>query len=124
MLFQMIVLRRCIGALSTSEKSIAILCRAPYDAIVFLAFTSTSAGRAVNGRRSASGPKEAYMGLKEQGILVRFFNLPGLTDKIRITIGTSQENNALLGGIKALTLDEKAAPEPVAPRHAVRAAAV
>jgi histidinol-phosphate aminotransferase len=48
--------------------------------------------------------REAYLGLKEQGILVRFFNLPGLTDKIRITIGTSQENNALLGGIKGLEL--------------------
>jgi histidinol-phosphate aminotransferase len=55
-----------------------------------------------NGRR-------AYEGLKEQGILVRYFDKPGLSDKIRITIGTSQENNALLGGIKALTTTEKAA---------------
>lgn len=53
--------------------------------------------------------REAYLGLKQQGILVRFFNKPGLDDKIRITIGTSQENNALLGGIKALTAAEKAA---------------
>jgi histidinol-phosphate aminotransferase len=69
--------------------------------------------------------KEAYLGLKEQGILVRFFNLPSLTDKIRITIGTSQENNALLGGIKALTLDEKSAVEPPPVRHPVaRTAAV
>jgi len=47
--------------------------------------------------------KEAYLALKKQGILVRYFDKPGLQDKIRITIGTSQENNALLGGIKALT---------------------
>jgi histidinol-phosphate aminotransferase len=53
--------------------------------------------------------KAAYMGLKQQGILVRFFDMPGLNDKLRITIGTSQENNALLGGIKALTASEKAA---------------
>ena len=53
--------------------------------------------------------KEAYLGLKEQGILVRYFDKPGLRDKIRITVGTSQENNALLGGIKALTAAEKAA---------------
>jgi histidinol-phosphate aminotransferase len=45
---------------------------------------------------------DAYHGLKEQGILVRYWDKPGLADKIRITIGTSQENNALLGGIKAL----------------------
>jgi histidinol-phosphate aminotransferase len=53
--------------------------------------------------------REAYLGLKEQGILVRFFDKPGLSDKLRITIGTSQENNALLGGIKALSIAEKAA---------------
>ena len=53
--------------------------------------------------------KAAYMGLKEQGILVRFFDKPGLHDKLRITVGTSQENNALLGGIKALAAAEKAA---------------
>ncbi|HZZ43477.1 MAG TPA: histidinol-phosphate transaminase [Tepidisphaeraceae bacterium] len=53
--------------------------------------------------------KAAYQGLKQQGILVRFFNKPGLSDKIRITIGTSQENNALLAGLKALSATEKAA---------------
>jgi histidinol-phosphate aminotransferase len=51
----------------------------------------------------------AYLGLKRQGILVRYFDKPGLSDKIRITLGTSQENNALIGGIKALTAAEKAA---------------
>jgi len=53
--------------------------------------------------------REAYEGLKDQGILVRYFDKPGLSDKIRITIGTSQENNALLGGLKSM-----AATEPVA----------
>lgn len=53
--------------------------------------------------------REAYLGLKQQGILVRYFDKPGLSDKIRVTVGTSQENNALLGGIKTLTAAEKAA---------------
>jgi histidinol-phosphate aminotransferase len=53
--------------------------------------------------------KEAYAGLKQQGILVRYFDKPGLADKIRITVGTSQENNALLGGIRALNLTERQA---------------
>lgn len=53
--------------------------------------------------------KEAYLKLKEQGILVRFFDKPGLTDKIRITVGTGQENNALLAGIREITATEKAA---------------
>jgi histidinol-phosphate aminotransferase len=51
----------------------------------------------------------AYLGLKDQGILVRYFDKPGLRDKVRITVGTSQENNALLGGIKALSTKEQAA---------------
>jgi histidinol-phosphate aminotransferase len=53
--------------------------------------------------------REAYLGLKQQGILVRYFDKAGLKDKLRITVGTSQENNALLGGIKALTAAERAA---------------
>ena len=53
--------------------------------------------------------REMYLGLKRQGILIRWFDQTGLSDKVRITIGTSQENNALLGGIKALTASERAA---------------
>ena len=53
--------------------------------------------------------RETYLGLKRQGILVRYFDAPELADKICITIGTSQENNALLGGIKSLATAEKAA---------------
>lgn len=54
--------------------------------------------------------REAYLGLKQQGILVRYFDKPGLNDKIRVTVGTMQENNALLTGVKALTA---AAEKPV-----------
>jgi histidinol-phosphate aminotransferase len=53
--------------------------------------------------------REAYLGLKHQGILVRYFDKPGLSDKIRITVGQSHENNALLAGIRALPIAEKAA---------------
>ena len=53
--------------------------------------------------------RNAYLGLKQQGILVRHFEKDGLRDKIRITVGTSQENNALLGGIQNLNAAEKAA---------------
>jgi histidinol-phosphate aminotransferase len=53
--------------------------------------------------------REAYLGLKSQGILVRYFDRPGLSDKIRITIGQSHENNALLGGLRRISTTEKAA---------------
>ena len=52
--------------------------------------------------------REAYLGLKHQGILVRHFDRPGLADKLRITIGQASENDAVLAGLKALA-------EP--PRH-------
>ena len=53
--------------------------------------------------------KDAYLKLKQQGILVRHWDKPGLADKVRITIGRAEENNALLGGIKSLNLADKAA---------------
>jgi histidinol-phosphate aminotransferase len=53
--------------------------------------------------------QSAYLKLKQQGILVRYFDKPGLTDKLRITVGRAEENNALLAGIKSLNLADKAA---------------
>lgn len=43
--------------------------------------------------------KALYLALKADGILVRFFDKPGLSDKLRITIGTPDENAALLDAI-------------------------
>ena len=37
-----------------------------------------------------------YQQLKSRDILVRYFNLPRLTDKLRITIGTQQQNEVLV----------------------------
>ncbi len=43
-----------------------------------------------------------YQELKTAGILVRYFKLPGLDDKIRITIGTPEENQRLLHELQRL----------------------
>lgn len=40
--------------------------------------------------------RECYQRLKDDGILVRYFDMPRLRDKLRITIGTEQENSRLL----------------------------
>ncbi|MBD2092481.1 histidinol-phosphate transaminase [Microcoleus sp. FACHB-1515] len=37
-----------------------------------------------------------YLALKERGILVRYFKQPGLDDKLRITIGTEEQNRLLV----------------------------
>ena len=47
--------------------------------------------------------KAIYQHLKSQNILVRYFDLPGLTDKLRITIGTDEQNEKLLEAINSLT---------------------
>ncbi len=43
-----------------------------------------------------------YLGLKEQGILVRYFNQPGLDDKLRISIGTEAQNATLMEALITL----------------------
>ncbi len=42
-----------------------------------------------------------YRALKGKGILVRHFDKPGLQDKLRITIGTAEENDQLLAALSA-----------------------
>lgn len=37
-----------------------------------------------------------YLKLKEQGILVRYFKQPGLENKLRITVGTDDQNQTLM----------------------------
>ncbi len=39
---------------------------------------------------------ELYEALKERGILIRYFDAPRLSDKLRISIGTPTENNLLI----------------------------
>ncbi|MEX2489947.1 MAG: histidinol-phosphate transaminase [Pseudomonadales bacterium] len=46
--------------------------------------------------------KDVYEKLKHQGILVRYFDQPGLQDKLRITIGTPAENQLLIRHLEAL----------------------
>ncbi len=46
--------------------------------------------------------EQLYQGLKSAGILVRYFKLPGLDDKLRITIGTPEENQRLLRELQHL----------------------
>jgi histidinol-phosphate aminotransferase len=46
--------------------------------------------------------KAWYEGLKRRGILVRWWNLPRLADKLRVTVGTPEENDALLAALEQL----------------------
>ena len=46
--------------------------------------------------------KACYQELKRSGILVRHFDKPGQRDKVRITVGTAEENSAVLDKLKAM----------------------
>lgn len=59
--------------------------------------------------------RRVYLGLKERGILVRYFDRPGLRDKVRITIGTTEQNDALLEAIRGLYVPADPAGSPTAP---------
>ena len=50
----------------------------------------------------ARGAAPFYEGLKARGVLVRFFDTPGLRDTLRITVGTVDENDALLSALDAV----------------------
>lgn len=50
----------------------------------------------------AHSAESIYSELKRQGILVRFFNVPGLDDKLRISIGTPEENRDLVDALTVL----------------------
>ncbi len=51
-----------------------------------------------------SNAENIYLKLKEQGILVRYFKQPGLEDKLRITVGTEEQNQTLLLALEGVKL--------------------
>jgi len=53
------------------------------------------------GKKGLSG-ETIYKRLKEEGILVRYFNTRGIRDFVRITIGTDEEIKALVNSIRKL----------------------
>ncbi len=46
--------------------------------------------------------RDLYLALKERGILVRYFDAPRLRDKLRITVGTEDQNVRLVAELDAL----------------------
>jgi histidinol-phosphate aminotransferase len=56
----------------------------------------------VMARKKEQNLKTVYERLKSKKILVRYFDVPGLQDSLRITVGTPQEVRALLKEMKAI----------------------
>jgi len=51
---------------------------------------------------TASNAEQLYLALKERGILVRYYQQPWLDDKLRITVGTPEQNQILLKELASL----------------------
>jgi histidinol-phosphate aminotransferase len=56
----------------------------------------------VMARKEGQNLQDLYEKLKSKKILVRYFDVPGLQDSLRITVGTAQEVRALLKEMKAI----------------------
>lgn len=61
-----------------------------------------SHGNFVLATPATHSAQQLYLDLKQQGILVRYFNQPRLTDKLRITVGTEAQNQLLLETLREL----------------------
>lgn len=58
----------------------------------------------VLARRPGRDQRGVYEGLKQRGILVRYFSTPELYDALRVTVGTDAEVEALLAALRDLGL--------------------
>jgi histidinol-phosphate aminotransferase len=50
--------------------------------------------------------REIYDKLVQRGIYVRYFDRPGIDDKLRITIGTKEQNQKLLSALNEILSEE------------------
>jgi len=58
--------------------------------------------RIYSGAQAGANQKSVYEELKRRKILVRYFDLPGLQDCLRITVGAPVEIRALLAEMAAI----------------------
>lgn len=65
----------------------------------------------VLARSKNSQAGEIFDKLKELRIYVRYFNLPGLDDKLRISVGTDEQNNKLIFALKEILSQETASQD-------------
>jgi len=88
--------KQCIEKIKTERARLrSQLCRMGFD--VPESWTNFLLARSI-GKEA----KQVYKALLQRNIFVRYFALPGLEDKLRITIGTPEQNNQLLDALKEI----------------------
>lgn len=100
-----------VGAAAMRDRAYKNLCAAKVKmsrakltvALKNLDFTVLeSQGNFVLATPPKGNAEELYLGLKARGILVRYFKQPGLEDKLRITVGTDEQNQTLIEALVSL----------------------
>ena len=57
-------------------------------------------GNFVFAKHESAPAKEIYLALRARNIFVRFFDTPGINDRLRITVGTDEEVDKLIEALK------------------------
>lgn len=87
-------LQCCNGVISERERLTAALEELSFEVL-------PSKANFVFARHTSRAGEEIAKGLREQGIIVRHFNKPRISDYLRITIGTPEQNDALISGLRS-----------------------
>ncbi|WP_138439321.1 histidinol-phosphate transaminase [Marinobacter alexandrii] len=85
----------CDGVISERERLTKALTELDFEVL-------PSKANFVLARHKAKSGESLAQGLREQGIIVRHFNKPRIEQFLRITIGTPEQNDALIKGLQSL----------------------
>ncbi|WP_375191663.1 histidinol-phosphate transaminase [Marinobacter sp.] len=85
----------CEGVISERERVTAALENLGFEVL-------PSKANFIFARHKEQSGEALARGLREQGIIVRHFNKPRISDFLRITIGTSDQNDALINDLDSL----------------------
>ena len=85
----------CDGVISERERVTAVLEDLGFEVL-------PSKANFIFARHKEQPGEVLAKGLREQGIIVRHFNKPRISEFLRITIGTVEQNDALIGGLRSL----------------------
>ncbi|WP_273426560.1 histidinol-phosphate transaminase [Marinobacter sp.] len=85
----------CDGVISERERLTKALTELDFEVL-------PSKANFVLARHKTKSGESLAQGLREQGIIVRHFNKPRIEQFLRITIGTPEQNDALIKGLQSL----------------------
>ena len=87
--------QRCADIMQTRDSLTEQLCRLGFEVM-------PSAANFVFARHAGHGAQQLYQQLKKKGVLVRYFNKPGIDNFLRITVGTPQQIETLIDRLKGI----------------------